>query len=723
MVTLSGNGCLKVLQWRFATWVLMCASSGASAVPLTLEQINAHDSPECLTASDTQIAWVGNDAGRRNVWIADAPTYAARRLTTYAQDDGQEITSLSLSPDGAWMVFVRGGDHGGNWLRDQPVNPRQFSAPQEVAIWSIATTGGVARKLAVADYPTITPDGRSVLFSLEEALWSVPIDGSAQPRRVFGVRGGVGSLTWSPDGQRLAFVSSRGTHSFIGVYDAARDSVRWIAPATARDGSPRWSSDGRRLAFVRRPSDLQIPHPGPARAWTAYNFYKREFEPRPWSIWVADVETGEAARIWASGSALKDAYLGDFLEWGDEDRLLFMSYQDGWRHLYSVSAGGGRPLLLTPGAYSVEDASLLDRRHVIFSANTGPDPSDIDRRHLFVSPLDRGTPQAVTSGTGSEWQPVPMAQDRIAFLAATAQRPPTPMWLDLANKSPQVVMQDWIRAYPVEKLVVPQKVSFPAPDGQTVHGQLFLPRVVQKGSKNRPAVVYVHGGPGPQQLLGWHRFRYFSEHYALNQYLASRGFVVLSVNYRTDESYGHAFNYPLDAGPRGASEYQDIQAAGRYLQSRPEVDGEHIGIYGSSYGGYLTALALARDSGLFRAGVDIHGVHDWIVQFDLNDLFSKLPFDDPSDAKHLLEVAWRSSPVSSVSSWRSPVLLVSGDDDHNVAFAQTLDLTRRLESAGVPHETLVLPDETHFMLSYSHALKVQHATAEFLERFLMKEPQ
>src|SRR5206468_4870526 len=142
----------------------------------------------------------------------------------------------------------------------------------------------------------------------------------------------------------------------------------------------------------------------------------------------------------------------------------------------------------------------------------------------------------------------------------------------------------------------------------TIHGQLFD---ASGSGRAKPAIVYVHGGPPRQMLLGWHYSDYYSNAYALNQYLASRGFIVLSVNYRLGIGYGYDFHQPPNSGSRGAAEYRDIQAAAAYLRSQARVDGSRIGIYGGSYGGYLTALALARNSDVFAAGVDIHGVHAW----------------------------------------------------------------------------------------------------------------
>src|SRR5262249_5441689 len=144
----------------------------------------------------------------------------------------------------------------------------------------------------------------------------------------------------------------------------------------------------------------------------------------------------------------------------------------------------------------------------------------------------------------------------------------------------------------------------------------------------------VHGGPMRQMLLGWHYLDYYVSSYALNQYLASRGFVVLSVNYRLGIGYGYDFQRPDDGGAWGASEYLDVKAGAEWLASQAQVDPSRIGIYGGSYGGFLTAMALAKDSKLFSAGVDVHGVHDWTQLMNLSsDRYEKVPDIDKAAAK------------------------------------------------------------------------------------------
>jgi dipeptidyl aminopeptidase/acylaminoacyl peptidase len=272
--------------------------------------------------------------------------------------------------------------------------------------------------------------------------------------------------------------------------------------------------------------------------------------------------------------------------------------------------------------------------------------------------------------------------------------------------------------FPAPRLVVPQHVTFQAPDGTTVHGQLFKSASATPARARQPAIVFVHGGPPRQMLVGWHYMFYYANTYAVNQYLASRGFIVLSVNYRLGIGYGYEFHQPVDGGGRGASEYQDVLAAGKYLQARADVDPARVGIWGGSYGGYLTALALGRNSDVFAAGVDIHGVHTRVTPPSEAVQTAALVKDGlvPDDVTRAVQVAWESSPDAYVSTWRSPVLFIHGDDDRNVRVAETVELVQRLKGRGVTYEEMIIPDEIHDFLLYRNWLRVNTAIAEFFER-------
>ncbi|MGE3614295.1 MAG: prolyl oligopeptidase family serine peptidase [Gemmatimonadales bacterium] len=689
------------------TAALAAPGQATAQAGFSLEQIRSYPFPNELVAAaqGSRIAWAMNEQGLRNLYVADGPAFTPRRITDYSADDGQELTSVAVSADGKWVVYVRGGDHGGNWDDAVPVNPTSSPVPPKTQIWAVAFDGGEPKLLADGDLPVVSPRSDVVVFSRGGQLWTVPIDGSAAAKQLISARGSIGSPTFSPDGARLAFTSARGDHTMIGVFTNGTTPITWIDPSFSHDRSPRWSPDGSRIAFVRTRGSGGAPDSILARRHN------------PWSIYAADAATGRATLRWTAPKTLRGSVPstdgGTNLHWGT-GRIAFLSYQDGWPHLYSMAETGGEPLLLTPGRFMAEHISMSpDGRWLVFAGNTGPDPLDLDRRHVVRVPIDRAEMEVMTPGTGLEWSPVVTGDGTLALLSATADRPPLPAVMPLQGGRPRLLAEDRIPAgYPSGRLVTPRQVVFTAPDGTRVHGQLFEPA---GGSARKPAIIYVHGGPPRQMLLGWHYSDYYANAYATNQYLASRGFVVLSVNYRLGIGYGYEFHQPPNAGTAGASEYQDVRAAALWLGRQTNVDASRIGIYGGSYGGYLVALALGRDSRLFAAGVDIHGVHDRTIERTRN-LVSPDRFERAPDADRANAVGWRSSPVSSVPTWRSPVLIIHGDDDRNVRFSQSTDLVRRLIDKGVDVETLVIVDDTHHFMRHANWLRVGGATAEYFER-------
>jgi dipeptidyl aminopeptidase/acylaminoacyl peptidase len=356
----------------------------------------------------------------------------------------------------------------------------------------------------------------------------------------------------------------------------------------------------------------------------------------------------------------------------------------------------------------VENAALSENHEeILFSSNQ----DDIDRRHVWRVPPSGERLAAVTTGSGIETAPVMASDNRtVLLLHSDAHMPMRPAFVagkgELRDLAPETIPSD----FPSQSLVAPQQVIFSAADGMQIHGQLFVPANVNDG-KRHPAIVFFHGGSRRQMLLGWHYMFYYSNAYGMNQFLASRGYVVLSVNYRSGIGYGLDFREALNYGAMGASEFNDVQGAGIYLRTRADVDPHHIGLWGGSYGGYLTALGLARSSEMFAAGVDIHGVHDWNTEIP-NFAAGYKPNDRPDAAR----LAWESSPLFSVSTWRSPVLLIQGDDDRNVPFAEMVDLGEALRKQGVSFEQLVFPDEIHDFLLHRTWLAAYHAASDFFDR-------
>ena len=699
----------------FALFLLLALTSVAAATrsrgatatdqPFTLEQVMSAPFPSELVAAPAagRVAWLENAQGVRNLWIAEpspAGGYTAHAATTYKDDDGVDIGELRWSPDAQFLLYTRGADLE---TAGSDPNPSSNPAGPQHALWVVPATGSAApKKVAEGTAGQISPRGNVVAYLKDGQVWTATLDGSQAAAQLIHMKGKAESLRWSPDGARLAFVSTRTDHNFIAVYTFADKSVRYMDPTVDRDMDPAWSPDGQRIAFVRIPSSTLAFAFGPRR------------EGQPWSIRVADAATGRGTEVWRAakgrGSVFHPIVAEDQLIWSGDDRIVFPWEGDGWIHLYAVNLAGGAAALLTPGEFEVEHvAPSPGGREIVYSSNQG----DIDRRHVWRVAAQGGLPAAVTSGAGLEWSPVVASDGKTIVLLRSGTRAPARAAVvaskgELSDLTPQIIPAD----FPAAVLVEPQQVIFSAADGMSIHGQLFLPPGLKPGER-RPAVIFFHGGSRRQMLLGWHYMAYYNNAYAMNQYLASRGYLVLSVNYRSGIGYGMEFREAINYGATGASEFNDVTGAGVFLRARPDVDGKHIGLWGGSYGGYLTALGLARASDLFAAGVDLHGVHDWS-----GVIRNFAPEYNPDANPDAARLARESSPIASVKTWRSPVLLIHGDDDRNVPFRQSVMMMEALRKQGVPAEELIFPDEIHDFLRHESWLRAYHAGVEFFDRHL-----
>lgn len=702
--------CLAALLTGFmpaAVWSQSFTIQQALSAPYT--------SQLCAAPVGRKLAWVAEVEGRRNIWVAEpdrtGKSYASRQLTHYTADDGQELSDLLWTPNGRSIVYVRGDSPEGQY--HAVPNSAWFPLGAKQQIWEIDLSGEGPRLIAQGNSPAIAPDGQTLAYLAGGQIWTVSLnDASAKPAQVLQMHGVSMDLRWSPDGSRLAFVSYRGDHSFIVVYSLAEKTLNYLDASTDFDVDFVWAPDSKRIAFLRLPSVKP-------EIW----FKARRTGP-PWSIRLADLATGKSREVWRAAEGMGSVYHGtevadrdsaDQLHWVVGDRIVFPWERDGWLHFYSVPVAGGSATLLTPGDFEVDHVTLTkDRKTLVFDSNQG----DIDRKHIwklrFAEDGSTSAPQPLTSGSGIETQPV-VASDNttIAVLSSNAHFPTRAAMVEngrLVDLAPQTIPPE----FPGSHFVVPQQVIFPATDGLAIHGQLFLPRDKKPGERH-PAVVFFHGGSRRQMLLGFDWIEYYSQAYAMNQYLASKGYIVLSVNYRGGIGYGLNFREALNYGPSGASEFNDVMGAALYLKNRNDVDGTRIGCWGGSYGGYLTAMALARASKVFAAGVDYSGVTDW------NTLMHALqPSYNPLKNPKQAQLAYLSSPIASISIWHSPVLLIQGDDDQDVPFAQTVQLVEALRAHGVDYEELVFPDELHQVLLRRNWIRAYTAEANFLDEKLMK---
>ena len=378
----------------------MVAVAGMAVLGMTATLAGAQTHPATYTLNDvmqapfasdmlaaptgTAVAWVFNAKGCSNIWVADPHGAKARQITPYTEDDGFDIGELAWSPDTKSIAFTRGQ----SLVDETPANVNNSpEGPMPKEVWLVATAGGVPHKVGAGDFPSFSPDGSRLLFVDKKRILTVAAsgDGDAQPLLID--QGTVDSLTWAPDGKRLAFVSHRGSHSLIGVYDFVDQTIVWLSPSLDYDSSPAFSPDGARIAFIRvlaekTPSDF---------------FFRRSG--RPWSIWTADVKTGQGRRVWIAdagpGSVFRptisvnnDTASATNLFWTNHDDLVFPWEKSGWLHLYAVPVRGGAARALTVGNFEVTHVVFSqDRKRLVYSSTQ----DDTDRMHIWTVDAEHGS--------------------------------------------------------------------------------------------------------------------------------------------------------------------------------------------------------------------------------------------------------------------------------------------------------------------------------------------
>ncbi|MEX2152181.1 MAG: prolyl oligopeptidase family serine peptidase [Gemmatimonadaceae bacterium] len=730
----------------------------------SIAQFLSPASPLSLVAAKKadRVAWMAYERGMRNVYTAAAPSFKPTRLTNWTSDDGVDVTNVNVSDDGATVVFIRG--HMPNrqgWIANPNHDPdggeraiwavRATGQGRWSAPWRVADGGP----------PILSPDGRRVLYLKDGQIYMARV---AQPAPADSMQRGAkpfikawgrqSNPRWSPDGSKIAFVSDRVNHSFIAVYDVRARTVNYVSPSVDCDGAPTWSPDGKRIAFLRRPGvpfgrqgqqgsgsignppgpavargggavgscgfggfgggggggGGQQQQPDTARVARTPGFFDNALPGgHRLSIMVADVSTCthlsdgcSAAELWRAAAGDRVFSNINQITWAADNIIFPLSPMgDEWDRYYSISISNPQPqpLMLTTTDGLIEGAvsAALSRDGMTLFYCTNA--QDIERRHIWAVPTSGGTPVQISTGA-IETNPQPLASGKqIAVLYFDAAQPASVGLVPASGGKAKVIFPTLGKDFPVAAHVTPQIEWLTAPDSVKFSSQLFLPADLKPGER-RPALIFVHGGPSRQMLPGYHYMQFYHWFYAYNQWLANQGYVVMSVNYRRGIGYGRSFQQAPNTQARGNAEYQDVLAAGRYLQTRPDVDPTRIGIWGLSYGGLLTAQALARNSDLFVAGADLAGVHLYGNSLDPEAL------------------SFKSSAVGAIDGWKSPVFLVHGDDDRNVDFAQTVGLVSLLRARNVYYELMVVPDDLHESWLHENWIVTFNRMGDFFKRFV-----
>ena len=586
-------------------------------------------------------------------------------------------SNIVLSPDGSRIAFVRfaGGGRGA----------RSGGASAGSELWTRTTDAGVEALVTRQESP-------------------------------------ITAVTWSPDGRHLAFGAGAGTlrheqtPSYSGakiIYTVTERTPGQTYVVSSEGGPPvpvgsrggfggvRWLDAGH-VVFDR----------------TAPDFKRR-------TIYVASITGGDPRvahedideKFWSmTGDAGAAGQPSPDGKW-----IAFVSDRDGWDHIYVMPAGGGAPVQITKGKFEAwRPTWSRDSTRIAFDANGAGQPGT---RHLGIADLGTDPARAkvtmITEGRGTNiaptWSP---DGTRLVFQHTDSQHSADLFVVTARAASAPVRLTDSMPSS-IDKaaLTEPQLVHYAGPDGQQIPAWLSVPRNLDR-SKKHPAIVWIHGDGVNQNYDGWHVQRNYAVYYSFHQYLLQQGYVVIAPDYRGSIGYGKAWRQGvyMDVGGQDA---KDAWMAANHLKSLSYVDTERIGVWGLSYGGFFTLIAMTDQPRLFRCGIDVAGVVDYAMYYEdpYHGGWTASRIGTPEQNP---QVYAKASPVTNIRRLERPLLVLHGTADVNVPYLHSVRLIDEVlrQGKGRLVEFMTYPGEFHYF-QREHVLRDAWTRAdEFFNRQL-----
>jgi len=609
-----------------------------------------------------------NDLGYVDIWYYELSSGRLKKITAFK---ARELGTPVVSPKGDLLLTVKDKK-----LILVPVNG---GTPREI------TEG----KETPRSY-SFSPDGGRIIYSEGGRIYLYDL-AKSRGRLLFTDRGEDISPIFSPDGRKIAFVSYRKSHSFIGLYSFEDDSYRFLNPSWQFDRNPVFTPDGRYLIYYKLYDD---------RGKYA-------------EVVATDLETGEMKKLFSDRDENRDWFRPHrILVTPDGKSIIIFSEVSGYLHPYIIDIATGKKRALSQGKYEDESWALAKAGSLLaISGNR----YDINRRQIYLIDLKSGKIRKIAGEDINVYPSISPDGKKIAYLHSSPYAVQDIWLMDAEGKGKRQITHSMPPGLTKDLLVAPKIITYPS-KGLTITAFLFIPKDIKPGEK-RPAAIFLHGGPIRQMLAGFHYSHYYARHYAFGQYLVHKGYVVLSINYRGGIGYGRRFREALK-GDIGRGDYEDVLRGVEFLQSLPYVDPKRIGMWGGSYGGYLTMLLIARNSAEIAAGAALHGICDWDDFAHYSPFWRDMLGGGIAKRPDLILL---SSAINFVSELSSPIIMFHGDADRNVPFEQSIKFARALMKAGKYFEFYVYPDEPHSFLSHKAWANTFEKIDEFFDKFLLKK--
>jgi dipeptidyl aminopeptidase/acylaminoacyl peptidase len=589
-------------------------------------------------------------------------------------------------------------------------------------------------KIGSCSSPSFSPDGRSIAFVSDLSgvpqVWIVPAEGGF-PRAVTALDDQVGSVSWSPTGDLLAFMLAPGGGMNVQVYLVRPDGTgmrRITAGGTTNNWFTGWTHDGGRLTIS-----------------------SNQRNPAAMDSFLAAVNGGEMAL------AAKNPGIGRIADVGRDGRFatVYRMASRGDDNLYLIDLESGRERLLTPheppatfggGEFSPDGrtiylASNADRDLTAFARirlGEGGAPGQIE---VIAERGDAELSAGVLSDDGARaallWSVAGRAEldlidlatlelthgpalpaeiagslefspdgDRLVMTVAGAAAPSDIWMLDIATAELRQITRSPHAGITLDRLVRPKLVQFDAHDGLELSGWLYLPPGHEGPG---PMVLSFHGGPEGQE-----RPMFRSDYQAL----LAQGIAVFAPNVRGSSGFGKKF-VNLDNGALRFDGVKDIESCVRYVVDAGHADPKRIGIAGGSYGGYMTMAGLAEYPELFAAGANLFGVVNFETFFAHTEpwmaAISTVEYGDPKTQQDLLRSL---SPIHKIDQVVAPTIVLHGANDTNVPVVEAEQVVDELKRRGVPVEYVLFPDEGHGFSKTENRIRSEVAVAQWFVRYL-----